>query len=143
MAEYIERGILLKRIESHLTTDRKTIGKKQFADGFFLGLSEAEIMVAQAPAVEVEPVRSELRKVLKLLEKNYEQGLNSDYVREPITWTLYQTWKEMDGGQAPQQDDDYERLTKLIEDWREGLAENFPSLLSDYLIANGVTFREE
>lgn len=49
----------------------------------------------------------------------------------------------MDGGQAPQQDDDYERLTKLIEGWRDGLAENFPSLLSDYLIANGVTFREE
>ena len=56
-------------------------------------------------------------------------------------------WYVLDTGgepyEEPMQDDDYERLTKLIEDWRDGLAENFPSLLSDYLIANGVTFREE
>lgn len=40
----------------------------------------------------------ELRKAVKLLGKNYERGLNSDYVRNPVAWAMYQTWKEMDGG---------------------------------------------
>lgn len=54
--------------------------------------------VAEAPTAEVEPVRHELRKAVKLLMKNYDRGLNSDYVRNPVAWALYQTWKEMDGG---------------------------------------------
>ena len=57
MAEYIEREALLERVRAHLTQDWKTIGKKQFSEGYYLGLSEAEIMVAQAPTAEVEPVR--------------------------------------------------------------------------------------
>lgn len=57
MAEYIEREVLLARITNHLGTDPRIIGKRQFADGYFLGMSEAEIMVSQAETADVEPVR--------------------------------------------------------------------------------------
>lgn len=48
--------------------------------------------------MNVTPVRPELRKAVKLLEKNYERGLNSEFVRDPVAWALYQTWRQMDGG---------------------------------------------
>lgn len=57
MAEYIERESLLKRLEAHQATNAWTIGKKQFAEGYYLGLSEAEIMIAQAQKADVAPVR--------------------------------------------------------------------------------------
>lgn len=57
MAEYIERGALQKRLEMHQATNPAVIGKKQFREGYYLGLSEAEIMIAQAPKSDVAPVR--------------------------------------------------------------------------------------
>lgn len=54
--------------------------------------------VEAIPTADVAPVRPELRRVVKLLEKNYELGLNSEFVRDPLAWALYQTWKEIDGG---------------------------------------------
>lgn len=57
MAEYIEREALQKRLEMHQATNPATIGKKQFQEGYYLGLSEAEIMIAQAPKADVAEVR--------------------------------------------------------------------------------------
>lgn len=44
------------------------------------------------------PVRHELRKSVKLLEKNYEKGLENPVIRDPLAWALFQTWKAMNGG---------------------------------------------
>lgn len=58
-----------------------------------------EIMVSDLrgmPAADVAPVRPELRKAVELLHKNYEKALNSSYVRNPIAWALYHTWRETD-----------------------------------------------
>lgn len=52
--------------------------------------------IKEAPTADVAPVRPELRKAVELLEKNYEQGLNSNFVRDSLAWALYQTWKAMD-----------------------------------------------
>lgn len=56
MAEYIEREAVLSRIKTLQETESATVGKKQFADGYFLGLDEAEIITRQAPAVDVVEV---------------------------------------------------------------------------------------
>ena len=56
MAEYIEREALLNRIKTLQETESATVGKKQFADGYFLGLDEAEIIAMQAPAADVVEV---------------------------------------------------------------------------------------
>jgi len=34
--------------------------------------------------------------VIKILRENYKRAVNSDYVRKPIAWALYQTWREID-----------------------------------------------
>lgn len=39
-----------------------------------------------------------LQKAVKLLNRNCERGLSNDYVRDPVAWALYQTWKQMNGG---------------------------------------------
>lgn len=51
-----------------------------------------------APDGNVTTLRPELQKAIELLEKNYERGLGRDFVRDPVAWALYQTWKEIDGG---------------------------------------------
>ncbi|MBQ6846385.1 MAG: hypothetical protein IJO61_04565 [Oscillospiraceae bacterium] len=58
MPEYIEREAVLSRIKTLQETESATVGKKQFADGYFWGLDEAEIITRQVPAVDaVVPVR--------------------------------------------------------------------------------------
>lgn len=61
-------------------------------------MMEGVKIINQFPTAGVAEIRPELRKAFKLLEKNFERGFNSDYVRDPLAWALYQTWKEIDGG---------------------------------------------
>ena len=56
MAEYIEREAVLNRIQKLQGTDTATVGKKQFSEGFFLGLDEAEIVILQTPTADVAEV---------------------------------------------------------------------------------------
>ena len=37
-----------------------------------------------------------LRNAIALLEKEYEKALKNDFVRDPVAYALYQTWKEVD-----------------------------------------------
>ena len=56
MAEYIEREAVLQKVKKLQETDPAVIGKKQFADGYFTGLDELEIILrgtSAADAVEV------------------------------------------------------------------------------------------
>lgn len=55
-------------------------------------------MLELLPAADVTPVRHDLRAAVEVLGTYYERGLNSNYVRDPIAWALYQTWRKMDGG---------------------------------------------
>ena len=36
------------------------------------------------------------KKIVNLLEANYERAQKLEYVRNPLAWALYQTWKEVD-----------------------------------------------
>lgn len=90
MAEYIEREALRNAVRKNAMT------KYDWSEE--IDVDDFEKVLAELPAAEVEPVRPELRKAVKLLMKNYDRGLNSDYVRNPVAWALYQTWREMDGG---------------------------------------------
>ena len=89
MAEYIEREALIKKIdEEFYKTD--TCGEEQ------IGFLKCRRISREIPAADVASVRPELRKAVDLLHKNYEKALNSSYVRNPIAWDLYHTWKKMD-----------------------------------------------
>ena len=57
MPEYIEREAVLNRIQKLQGTDTAAIGKKQFSEGFFLGLDEAEIVILQTPTTDVAEVK--------------------------------------------------------------------------------------
>ena len=35
-------------------------------------------------------------KIIELLEKEYEKAKSLDFVRNPIAYALYQTWKAVD-----------------------------------------------
>lgn len=86
MDEYIEREKLLHGIE---TIARCPGG---------INVDTMYHLIQHYPGADVVPVRSELLKTVKLLEQNYERGLNSDYVRDPMAWALYQTWRAMERG---------------------------------------------
>ena len=61
----------------------------------FARLHVADIdTIPRVDAVEV--VQPELREAVKLLKKQYEKALNSTYVRDPLAWALYHTWKMLD-----------------------------------------------
>lgn len=90
-AEYIERQAVVYDLNA---VYNKMEG---FPSAFYAGYQSAVTQVRNFPKSEVSPVRPELRKAVELLEKNYERGLNSEFVRDPLAWALYQTWKEIDG----------------------------------------------
>lgn len=56
MPEYIKREAVLNRIQELQGTDPATVGKKQFSEGFFFGLDEAEIVILQTPTADVAEV---------------------------------------------------------------------------------------
>ena len=37
-----------------------------------------------------------LDKAIELLATNYGKAVTLDYVNKPVSWALYQTWKEID-----------------------------------------------
>ncbi len=37
-----------------------------------------------------------LEKVTKMLEEEYERALKLEYVRDPLAYALYSTWKKVD-----------------------------------------------
>lgn len=97
MAEYIEREHLKDKLSRYLNAPHVR-GGYSIGQGMRVAIKSCIAMLDEEPTAEVELVRPDLRKAVKLLGKNYERGLNSDYVRNPVAWALYQTWKEMDGG---------------------------------------------
>lgn len=36
-----------------------------------------------------------LEDVIKLLKENYNEALNYDYIKKPLSWALYRTWYEI------------------------------------------------
>lgn len=57
MLEYIEREVALNKIKKLQKTDPATVGKKQFSEGYFYGLDEAEIVLLQTPTADVAEVK--------------------------------------------------------------------------------------
>lgn len=37
-----------------------------------------------------------LDKAIALLKKNYEYALTKAWIRNPLAWALYETWKEVE-----------------------------------------------
>lgn len=45
-----------------------------------------------------------IRDVIKRLHERYEMGQKRDYVLKPLSWALYQTWKDIDAIEKPRKD---------------------------------------
>lgn len=43
-------------------------------------------------------MRFTLEKAIELLCAEYEKAMNLEYVRNPLAFALYHTWKKVDGG---------------------------------------------
>ena len=41
-------------------------------------------------------MRFTMEKVIELLEQEYEKAKNLEYVRDPLAYALYHTWKKVD-----------------------------------------------
>lgn len=93
IAEYIDKAAFVG--------ERLTSSEQQLRFREMTGMEayhEFLRMVNAIPAADVTPVRHDLRAAVEVLGTYYERGLNSNYVRDPIAWALYQTWRKMDGG---------------------------------------------
>lgn len=63
MARYIDAEEALRQIKVLQETDTATVGKKQFAEGFFCGLDEAEVILMRTSTADVEEVKHAYRTV--------------------------------------------------------------------------------
>jgi len=41
----------------------------------------------------------EMQKAITVLWKKYDMALDCDFIKNPLAWALYQTWKEVDGNE--------------------------------------------
>jgi hypothetical protein len=84
MKRYIDADKALKQIKALQETDPATVGKKQFAEGFFCGLDEAEVILMRTPGVDVaEVVRC------KDCAWRYTQGCNAKHERADLPVVAY------------------------------------------------------
>lgn len=44
----------------------------------------------------IQPSDSKIENAIRVLRSKYNKALSQDYIRNPIAWALYQTWKECD-----------------------------------------------
>ncbi len=84
MSRYIDKDLLI--------SDLKSLNESERLE--YMGVFD---VINSQPDADIVRFGLELRKAVRLLEKNYEKGLNSDYVNNPLAWALYQTCKETDG----------------------------------------------
>lgn len=110
MAEYIERSKELilavnagaRAIENTKRYHGAIYNMNVFSDNpqEIPYLKAAEILRGfdEIPSADVEPVRVELRKAVRLLNKEYEKAQRQPFVRDPLAYALYQVWKAADGG---------------------------------------------
>lgn len=90
MAEYIEREALLEQIcreqcRCNPPQDEPCVNCYEFS------------VVMNAPAADVAPVVPELRKVVDLLNEEYEKAMQNTFINNPLAYALYQVWKAVDG----------------------------------------------
>ena len=98
MAEYVERERLRELLKDHyFPTDQEYESDRAWAVGFNAGLDKALHKIHYAPAADVVSMVPELRKVVSLLQKEYEKAKHNPIVRDPLAYALFQTWKTVDG----------------------------------------------
>ena len=89
--EYIEREVALNKIKKLQKTDPATVGKKQFSEGYFCGLDEAEIVLLQTPTADVAEVKHgkwiKHRPNPKAMDEFHKMGIGKAMNRNSIFWT--------------------------------------------------------
>ena len=46
----------------------------------------------------------DIESAIKYLHKQYDKALKMDYIKNPLAWALYQTWKYVDKGNGARMD---------------------------------------
>lgn len=87
MDEYIKKEKIFKMLDPHKSGDA-VVGS------VLLAVRKA---VENLPADNVVEVAPGLRNTVKMLCKEYEKAKQTSYVRDPLAYALYQTWRHVDG----------------------------------------------
>lgn len=86
MSEYIKREDVEKMLEN-----------AQFiSDGEYCGYCTEDVNISAIPSAHVVEVEPGLMRVVKLLNGAYRRAKNAPHVRDPLAYSLYQVWKDMD-----------------------------------------------
>ena len=95
MAEYLDKDEVLKAI------DRLPL------------IAESKVETTLSGDIKLD-------KAIKYLHEQYDKALKMDYVKNPLAWALYQTWRYVDKGNGAR------KKSNLLETEVEGLYLNIP-----------------
>lgn len=45
-------------------------------------------------------MRIDIESAIKYLHEQYDKALKMDYIKNPLAWALYQTWRYVDKGKG-------------------------------------------
>ena len=93
---YIDREELMDALEEqhyYVMQDPEISKKMKWYEAVLFG--KVKDILDRMPAADVVEVRKELKKAVKLLNKEYEKAERAPFVLNPLAYALYQTWKIM------------------------------------------------
>ena len=102
MADYIRRDLAKKRFSKRLMWLKEDVHDEY--SGALLDGCETDIeLLDEIPAADVaEVVRSKdcdaWKKAMSIIDKKYAEAKKLPFIRDPLAWALYHTWKELDDG---------------------------------------------
>ena len=106
MADYIRRDLAKKRFSKRLMWLKEDVHDEY--SGALLDGCETDIeLLDEIPAADVAEVcfLTELhvgdrawKKAMSILDKKYAEAKKLPFIRDPLAWALYHTWKEFDDG---------------------------------------------
>ena len=55
-------------------------------------------VIKRLPAAELHVGDRAWKKAMRILDKKYAEAKKLPFIRDPLAWALYHTWKEFDDG---------------------------------------------
>lgn len=87
MPEYIKRETITWMLSFEGIPDDSIVGQ---------AVRMIRETVERLPAEDVVEIAPDLREVVKILCEKYEKAKQTSFVRDPLAYALYQTWKSVE-----------------------------------------------
>lgn len=97
MADFIRRDTLIEDIDE--AVKHRGIGEiiGQTLRRYILRQPAADVAEVCFPA-ELHVGDRAWKKAMSILDKKYAEAKKLPFIRDPLAWALYHTWKELDDG---------------------------------------------